>query len=152
MKNRIFTHLLIVALIGTITSCGSSGSKNGFKGTYQEGKDPIEEGYCLVFYKLDDFAKIYIDGKLIVDTSESVEMGSKEEVLVDLNNYLSEGKHQLKVELHNGICTDCNANRWAIFYELFNDGESVEFVSEDTDKHSDQGLKLSHSFELLVKK
>ena len=151
MRNNSYKGFVILSFIALVTACGSSGSKSGFKGKQVDGKDPIAEGYCLVFYKLDDFAKIYVDNKLVLDTSDDYGMAPSEEVLVNLNPFLTSGTHQLTVELYNGKCADCYRNNWSLFYELFNDAESLEFVAEDSNNiSSGEGMKVTNTFKLDV--
>ena len=149
--NKIKYFLLYILLAFLFVECGSTGSKKSFG--IQEGQvDPLEKGVCIIFYKLDDYARIYINNDLVYDTSETVGLAPKNELLVDLNPFLSTGQQDIKVELYNGQCTDCNSNRWVFIYELYQDSESLEFVSEDSNDKSDTiGLKLTQSHSISIK-
>ena len=129
--------------------CGTKGNQAESKIINPDVVNPTAEGYSIIFYKLDDFAKIYINNSVVYNTSD-VGMAPKEEILLDLNPFLLTTNSELKVELYNAECPrGCNLNRWEIIYELFNDGESVEFVSENSGGDTDDlGLKLTQSYRL----
>lgn len=144
------TALTLVFAALLLTGCSWSSKSKEF-GQNEFQLDPVADGYSIIFYKLDDFAKVYINNKMIVDTGEKFGMAPKNEVLVDLTPYLESGIQQLKVELYNAQCVDCNLNRWAVFYEVFEGEESLEFVSEDSnDKNDDLGLKVTNTHQIEV--
>ncbi|UXX79552.1 hypothetical protein N7E81_00305 [Reichenbachiella carrageenanivorans] len=154
MKNLI--QLMIIGIMCVMTSCGSNQSETKKKAisvdTEVEIVQPVREGYSIVFYKLDDFARIYIDDSLVYDTSEVYGMNPNKDILVDLNPLLHADLSTLKVEAHNAACTDCNSNKWQIIYEIFQDGESIDYVSNDSNgEAADLGLKatLLHPLEVL---
>ncbi|MEP2275580.1 MAG: hypothetical protein ABJH98_09000 [Reichenbachiella sp.] len=142
--------IIVLFAILLIQGCGSSSKRSEF-GKKEFQLEPIADGYSIIFYKLDDFARVYLNDEMIVDTAEKFGMAPKNEVLVDLTPYLKSGIQNLKVELYNGQCVDCNLNRWAIFYEVFVGDESLEFVSEDSnDKNDDLGLKVTNTHQIDV--
>lgn len=136
-----------------LTSCGG-GSPSNKKNVENTAAivSPVDQGYCLIFYKLDDFAKVYLDDSLIYDTQLVFGLAPKHDVMLDLNGALTTGDHVLKVEAHNAACTDCNSNKWQIIYEIFQDGESIDYVSNDSKgQAADLGLKATsqHAIEVL---
>lgn len=112
---------------------------------------PVDKGVSLIFYKLDDFAKIYVGDSLVLDTSEKYGMNPDHDVLLNLDEILIDGR-QLIIEAHNSGCTDCNSNKWEIIYEIFMNGESIDYVSEDSNgQPSELGLmiKIKHELDKL---
>lgn len=110
----------------------------------EDDLEPTENGYCIIFYKLDDYAIVYSDNKQIFDTRD-VGIKIKHDVLLDLKEYISPGTHEIKVEGYNAECTGCNQNRWGITYEIFKDGESLDYRSDDSDdQHADVGLQMTN--------
>lgn len=146
----LYKILTLIFATTLISGCNWSSKSKEF-GQKQFELDPVADGYSIIFYKLDDYARVYVNNKLIVDTGEKFGMAPKKEVLFDLTPYLQSGPQDLKVELYNGQCVDCNLNRWAIFYEVFEGEESLEFVSEDSnDKNDDLGLKVTNTHRINV--
>lgn len=153
---KYISILVYGSLFLSIMSCGSSGSQTNTEATPGTNNEtpavmPTAEGLSIIFYKLDDFAKIYAGDSLILDTSEKYGMNPDHDVLVSLGDVLLNGR-QLFVEVHNAGCTDCNSNKWQIIYEIFKDGESVDYVSEDSNgQPADLGLMttLEHELESL---
>ena len=108
-------------------------------------KDPVEEGYSLIFFTLDNYALVFVDDSLAFDTRE-VKAGTKDEVLVDLNPFITGNDSVVKVEGYNTECNSCQVNNYEFVYEIYRDGEGIEYVSEYSNhKHQPTGLRLTRT-------
>lgn len=58
-----------------------------------------------------------------------------EEVEFDLNPYIKNTEDPIvEVKLINAICNTCEiTNGWKVEFEVFQDGESVDYISEEGD-------------------
>lgn len=105
---------------------------------------PKDEGYCIIFYKIDDYALVYVDNKEIFDSRE-VGYTTNNDLLLDLDKYIVRpGSHEIKIEGYNAECSGCNNNRWGVTYEIFKDGEGLDYRSEDSDEHAEVGLMMTN--------
>ncbi|UXX77804.1 hypothetical protein N7E81_10520 [Reichenbachiella carrageenanivorans] len=92
----------------------------------------------LLFFDLDDWVEIYVDGKKV--GRKAAHYGQlHEEFEFDLNPYLIEGKDQIvEVKLFNSYCPSCDGNEWRLGFEVFQDGESVDYVYEEGNEKADR--------------
>ncbi|PIB34952.1 hypothetical protein BFP72_05865 [Reichenbachiella sp. 5M10] len=144
-------NLILFLLIGitAMTSCTPNPKRLENRSNDKELL-PTEEGYSMIFYKLDDYAIVYINDKEVFD-SRDIGLRIKEDVLFDMQPFLNRGTNNLKIEGYNGECSGCNQNRWGVTYEIFKDGESIDYRSEDSnDQHSDVGLKMTNEHTLSL--
>ncbi|UXP30909.1 hypothetical protein N6H18_11160 [Reichenbachiella agarivorans] len=144
IKNYFFTTLVIALLF---TSCVPSPKK--LENAKSESElAPLAQGYSIIFFNLDNYALVYVDGEMVFDTRTSTTQ-TNHEVLLNLNMYIKNNKQELKVEGYNDKCEMCAENRWEIVYELYKNGESVDYVNKDSnDKHDTPGLKFTQFHKL----
>ncbi|WP_109829614.1 hypothetical protein [Reichenbachiella versicolor] len=128
------TFLLVLVIISCVPNPKQiKGDKN------TDGETPLKSGYSMIFFRIDDYVKIYADNTEIFDSRRTWVSGK--EMLIDLNELGVSEKTQLKVECHNTECNDCRNNNWELVYELYKNGEGVEYVSEySNNQHTDEGL------------
>ena len=109
---------------------------------------PTEKGYSIIFFNLDNYALLYLDDELIVDTREKT-MEIREDILIDLEQYLTKNRHHLKIEGYNAACDQCSVNAWDIGYELYLDGEEIDFQSKSSNRtHKEPGKKFTEVYVL----
>ena len=142
--------LIGIALMATLAfSCvpNPKSLKKGEGSAYE--LEPSSKGYSLIFFKIDDYVLVSLDDSLVFD-SRKIAAKITKEVLVELDKYKFKNPKQLKVEGYNAECTSCNNNRWEIVYELYKDGEGIEYISEDShDEHDGTGLKMVQTHQLI---
>lgn len=142
-----FSKLLLPILFIGLYSCTPS-PKRLEERSKEDSIQPAEEGYSIIFYKLDDYAIVYVDNKQVFDTRE-IGLRIKEDVLFEMDEFLSKGEHDIKVEGYNNECSGCNQNRWGFAYEIFRDGEGIDYRSDDSnDQHAEVGLHMTNHHSL----
>lgn len=138
-------HILYIILAIALGACVPNSSKlNNKKSTVL----PIKNGHSIIFYHLDNYALIYKNDKLIVDT-RSINTSTKTDVdlLVDLSSFIkNETRDQIKIEGYNSECDYCRENRWKFVYEIYKDGESLDYITKETSQHDGAGLKFTETF------
>lgn len=138
---RLNLFLLIFA-VTLISSCVPN-PKNIRSAKSKSSVSAAEKGYSIVFYNLDNYAKIYIDDELVINTQE-LTTKTDTEVLVDLSEHINKNSKIIKVEGYNDDCNSCSFNPFEVIYEIFKDGEGIEYVSEDSNrKHAKDGLQTT---------
>lgn len=132
------SHLPLLGLI-VLISCNSKSSAD----TPVEPEVINQKELCyLKFYNIDNRAIIYIDDKQVHDTG-AIEWRQKSERTVILSDKLESGSHEIKVELINGVGVEADEFdvHWDIYYEIFLNGEAIDYVSEiDEDYHGGGGV------------
>ncbi len=130
---------LLTFLLALILGCSPKPKKKEIG----KAQDPTEEGYSLIFFTLDNYALVYVDDSLIFDTRK-VKADVKDEILVDLNPYISRSDAEIKVEGYNTECNSCQVNNYEFVYEIYRDGEGIEYISEYSNhKHQPVGLRMT---------
>lgn len=124
----IFTLVVCAALA---VGCSSSSGNTGSNETENPGSEVVAEDvpkYQLVFRQIDNRAKAYVNDSLIYDSQN---MAGAIELEIDLSEMVSEGNAKLTVELYNGKEPYNQLDSyWEIVYDIFIDGELIEFVRE----------------------
>ena len=131
--------ILVACTLGIFISCAPK-QKSKFQG---ESKTPMENGYSMIFFTLDNYALVYVDDSLAFDTRDE-NVSGKDEILYDLNPFVSLPNSVLKIEGYNTECNSCQVNNYEFVYEIYRDGEGIEYVSEYSNhKHQPVGLRLT---------
>lgn len=138
MMIRILVILLFLGFIG----CSPQ------KENESAATEAPEKGYVLVFNKIDNQARVYVNGKQIFD-SGPVDGNPDLQENVELGNYLQPGDNEVRVELYNGgteMTQYRSDTNWEVRYEIFESGESVDFGYESS-KTGSEGLvyEMVHS-------
>lgn len=144
--SQIKFYCFYFILVLSINSCVPNSSKlNNNKKDYVQ---PAEKGYSIIFYHLDNYVLIYNNDVLVVDTRKLVpDTETTVDLLIDFNNLLKNvNRDQIRIEGYNSACDYCRENRWKIVYEIFEDGESVDYVIKETLQHDSPGLKFTETF------
>ncbi len=110
-----------------------------------------ENGYFILFTKIDNQAKVYVNDSLVYE-SEVVDGNPDLNVKVTLDKYLKKGLNNLKIELYNGsafnqVMTDTN---WEIRYEIFNGKESVDYMHQ-TSANGKNGFAIDFQHDIYLK-
>ncbi|SMD37745.1 hypothetical protein SAMN04488029_3441 [Reichenbachiella faecimaris] len=88
----------------------------------------------ILFLAIDDWAEVYINGEMVFNKmASSGHLAS--EVEFDLNPFIK-GKQDpiVEIRLINAVCATCEAgNGWIIEFEVFQNGESVDYIIEEGD-------------------
>ncbi|MGL1887010.1 MAG: hypothetical protein OCD76_10895 [Reichenbachiella sp.] len=143
--NSIFNKILITSIVTlSMASCVPSPKK------LEENKEvhtipPLEEGYSMIFFRLDNYALIYIDDELAFDTRKG---GGKEnainQIMYDLNDFINGNEMEIRVEGYNTECAGCQNNNYEYVYEIYKNGDGIEYVSEYSNhKNSAVGLSMT---------
>lgn len=114
---KIFSYTLLFLVVSSI-------------GNYAFSNDGAKKN-AIIFMEIDDRADVYVDGKKVF--SKATAYGTLgEEVEFDLNPFLVEGQDQtVEIRVVNHQCNSCSSNNWKVVYEVFQDGESVDFLVEE---------------------
>ena len=83
---------------------------------------------AIVFNVIDNQALIYVNDELIFDSGVMAKFDLQLDV--DLNKYLSKKNNVVKIVLNNELCDDCMSNPWSISYEIYENGEMVDYIYE----------------------
>lgn len=141
--------IIVVGLVILLSQGCSSTNKDSASNTDENMLKPLSEGYSVIFYELDNYALVYLDDQLICDSREKVSEQS-DQFLLNLNPFISESSPRLKVEIYNIDCGSCQVNNYELVYEIFKDGEGLEYVSEYSNhQHSPLGLSLTREHNLF---
>ena len=92
------------------------------------------ERNSILFFTIDNWAEVYVNGKMVF--KQDTEAGQlKEEVEFDLNPFINKLNDPLvEVKLINATCETCEGgNGWTIEFEVFQNGESVDYIIEEGD-------------------
>lgn len=142
MNTKSLLPILAIAVL--IFSCVPKALNNDTG----SAKDPLDEGYSIIFFTIDNYALIYVNDKLAVDTRD-LNAEQNDEVLIDLNPYISSSNSTIKIEGYNTECNSCQVNNYEFVYELYRDGEGLEYVSEYSNhKHQPVGLRFTREHKL----
>ena len=88
----------------------------------------------ILFYNIDDWAEVYINGKMVFkQVADAGHLAN--EVEFDLNPHIKNLKDPLvEIRLINGLCETCESgNGRTIEFEVFQNGESVDYIIEEGD-------------------
>lgn len=99
-----------------------------------------------VFYKIDNQAQIFINDELAWD-SGVIEGAPDLNMEVDINPFLTDGSNTVTVKLLNTRCDQCLSNHWAIQYDVYDNGEYMDFVYENGDDKAEVVEVFSQSYE-----
>lgn len=137
---------MTLSILLLLASCGGKRNKSNLEESLVL---PTEEGYSIIFFHLDNYALLYLDDSLIVDTRDrSKEI--EEDILINLQQYLTRPKHQLKIEGYNASCGWCSVNAWDIGYEFYLDGDEINYESLNSNReHEEPGLKFTKEYTLI---
>lgn len=104
----------------------------------------------ILFSRIDNQVKIFIDDKLIYD-SGIIDGDPDLNIEVDLNPHLKSGDNFVVLEVLNAECKECITNQWAVRYEVFQNNESVDYVYEsDEDKDLGYNVKFTMDYEFFI--
>lgn len=139
--------ILLILLINLfIAGCGTKISEN------QEKEKIDKSELCYIqFYKINNQAKIYIDGRLAEDTGSYGEQEDSER-MISLSKHLTKGLHEIKVVLINGegFPSDSYDEYWEIYYELFLNGIPIDYMHEKNDHATEYGEVWLFTHEIQV--
>lgn len=88
----------------------------------------------ILFFEIDDWVEVYVDGKKVY-AKAALEGDLGEPVDFNLNPFI-EGKVDplVEIKLINAKCPTCESgNGWTVEFEVFQDGESVDYIIEEGD-------------------
>lgn len=92
----------------------------------------------ILFFDYDDWAEVYVDGQKVARISAKYQQ-QEEEIEVDLNPYLKNGDgHEVEIRVYNSSCKTCDRNEWKVGFEVYQEGEAVDYIYELGDEKSDQ--------------
>lgn len=111
---------------------------------------PQKTDYAILFSKIDNQAKVYIEDSLIFE-SKVYEGNPELKLRFSLTDYLKPGFNTLRVELFNGseTATLKPDKGWQIYYEIFENEFPIDYVAEKDD-NGKQGLVFSMTHEIEV--
>ncbi|XOV93979.1 MAG: hypothetical protein ACFHWX_04575 [Bacteroidota bacterium] len=106
--------------------------------------------YYILFRKIDNQVKVYLEDSLIYQ-SKLVDGNPELKLRVDLNEYLKPGQNKIKVELINGSGLGFFEmdNNWEIFYEIFNNNDPIDYMSEES-HNGTTGVVFSWTHEIFI--
>ncbi|MCV9386832.1 hypothetical protein [Reichenbachiella ulvae] len=138
IKNMRYLFLSF-SLIYVLSSCVPNPNKLN-KDKEETTQEPLSKGYSMIFFRIDDYVMVYADDKLIYDSKKH---GQTKDILLDLNPYYKKGV-EIKMEGFNADCGGCENNNYEYVYEIYKDGEGIEYVSEYSNHiHQSIGLKIT---------
>lgn len=84
---------------------------------------PIQEAQNkIVFYNIDDFAKLIVND-LVIYQNKSNENAPDIYKEINLDPYLNKGENKVIIKLNNQPCDDCPYNPWSLGFEIHKNGE-----------------------------
>lgn len=109
---------------------------------------PVQSENFLLFEKIDNVALILIDGQEVYRT-EQVKGNPDMNLKISLENFLVNESKELVVQLENGHSYNPNIKdkHWEIRYELFFDGEPIDYIWEQADD-SKTGIVFEKKYKL----
>lgn len=127
MKKLLFSILAVSVLV----ACGGNSKqreKDAYKKEQAEAVKGLNNG--LFFRRIDNIVRVFVNDKMVF---ESEDFGGRENVKItfDLDPFISSDNDVLRLELHNGECGDCDTNWQILLYELFKNGEMVDYYHEN---------------------
>ncbi len=134
-----------------VAGCSSKKGMVTFGDDIPAEKIDTSELCYIQFYIIDNQAKIYVDGNLNHDTGP-INSNQNSERTVSLSKDLNQGKHKITIELINGegLPEDSYDHYWEIYYEVFVNGEPVEYINEKKE-NGEAGLVWSRTHEILIR-
>lgn len=99
-------------------------------------KEPING---LIIFKIDNQAIVRINNDLIYD-SGIVEGDPEMNVVIDFDKHQISDNDSLTVECYNSRCFDCEINPWGVMFEVYKNGEQVDYYHEKSNGTSGGGL------------
>lgn len=81
----------------------------------------------IVFTVIDNKAQVFVNDKMIYDSGDIAAFDLNTEV--DLNEYLTNNA-VVKIVLSNSICNKCMTNPWSVSYEIYKNGEFINYIYE----------------------
>lgn len=114
----------------------------------QQTSSQIDEGLYLHLHRVDNQAKVYVNDSLIY-TSVITAGDPVVDVKVNLDKYITQKNNTIKVDLINGLVEGKigHDSHWQIYYELFKDGEPIDFALEES-RSGEPGLMFSMTHEI----
>ncbi|SMD37736.1 hypothetical protein SAMN04488029_3436 [Reichenbachiella faecimaris] len=88
----------------------------------------------ILFFSIDNWVEVYVEGEMVF--KKASDAGNlKQPVEFDLNPFIQGIEEPLvEIKLINAKCTTCDtSNGWIIEFEVFQDGESVDYMLEKGD-------------------
>lgn len=101
------------------------------------------EKNAIVFFKIDNQAQILVNGEVVYD-SGFIDEDPELNIEVDLNDFLVGDENNVVIRLLNGKCPYCLSNPWAINFEIYIDGESVDYIYESGEGKTEGGEVFTH--------
>jgi DNA-binding XRE family transcriptional regulator len=96
----------------------------------------VESENYFYFEKIDNVAIIYVDGEEVYRT-EQVKGNPELQLNISLENFVNEDTKEIYIQLENGHSYNPNIEdkHWEIRYELFLDGQPVDYIWEHADDY-----------------
>ncbi|MFY0627133.1 MAG: hypothetical protein JXR07_12610 [Reichenbachiella sp.] len=91
----------------------------------------VEHG--VVFFKINNQALILVNGKQVYDSGH-IHGDTDLELPVDLAPFMKKGTNEVEVRLINPPCGSCDSNPWEIVFEIYEDGESIDYWFENSER------------------
>lgn len=112
----------------------------------------IPDTYYILFTKIDNQAKVWVNGELKYNSGVIEGNPSNLGFKVDLSNYLSAEQNKIEIQLYNGSEDKTRSDEhWEIYYEIFENNKPIEFIHEYSNNRK-LGLVYSNSHEILIKR
>lgn len=109
-------------------------------------KTPPKNGF--VFLSIDNKVEVYVNDSLAWE-SELIFENPKLYIPVELTPFLNEGINVIKIRLWNEGCDGCHHNYWYIRYELYEDGDVVDYIYDDANRvFQNEGWKFEKTHEI----
>lgn len=112
------SFLLIIFLLGSITFSKAQDQKRN----------------SILFFEVDDWVEVHVNGKMVFrKAADGGNLG--DEVNFDINPHIANLKNPIvEIKLFNAQCPTCESgNGWIIEFEVYQNGESVDYIIEEGD-------------------
>ncbi|MDW3210413.1 MAG: hypothetical protein R8N23_11125 [Reichenbachiella sp.] len=89
---------------------------------------------AILFHSIDDWVEVFVNGELVF--KQASDRGQlKQDINFDLNPFINNLVDPIvEIKLVNAMCSTCDtSNGWTIEFEVFQDGESVDYIIEEGD-------------------
>lgn len=133
MKYSLSASIIMLLLI---TSCIPSPDRLKSKKTNSTAIP--EQGCYILFYEIDDYVQIKLNGKLISDTQD-FKNKQGDELLIELKGIRPNTSNNISINVFNKQCVSCSVNSWTATYSLYKNGQELEYVSESSTGQAEIG-------------
>lgn len=150
--------ILFLSLLGCSSNDNKNRNPNILKESSAHMQGDLNDKYRIHFYKIDNLAKVYVNGQLVF-VSSFINNNPELDLAVGLSKSMTPGKNTIRVELYNGLQEEIETLKeveaesmdesWEVYYEVFREDEPIDFVHEKANNKK-AGLVFASDHEIQM--